>query len=260
MTLSGCFSVGRGVEGQLLGGVSLNLHSLRVSDVEVLWRPLLGRWAMLGVGAALLRRGVVQHDGGRAVAGGVVRSRHTSWYMSLCELADGGEAVGQLVGLEAVALHGEGGLGGAVARRQVRRRRSRKTSRVEQRLRLRASLRRLSVSRAGGRVLGGRLVPGGGAGGLGVMDGALVVGEGLSSVHGLLPRWTLSLTRVLRSRRTHRLRRSSRRQHPRSALQHRVNRLSVVVRRHGLDHLTVLQVGLGVRRRHQRRSCCRGCS
>ena len=48
---------------------------MRRSDVEVLGRPLLGRRAVLGVGAAaLLRRGVVQHDGLRAVSGGVMRS------------------------------------------------------------------------------------------------------------------------------------------------------------------------------------------
>lgn len=44
------------------------------SDVEVLWRPLLGWRAVLGVGAAALLRGVVQHDGWGGVAGGVVRS------------------------------------------------------------------------------------------------------------------------------------------------------------------------------------------
>lgn len=42
--------------------------------------------------------------------------------MSLSELADGGEAVGQsLVGGEAVSLHGVRGLRGAVALLQVRR-------------------------------------------------------------------------------------------------------------------------------------------
>lgn len=62
------------VEGQLLGVVSLDLNSLGVSDVEVLWSSLLGRRAVLGVGAAaLLRGGVVQHDG-RAVTSRVVRS------------------------------------------------------------------------------------------------------------------------------------------------------------------------------------------
>lgn len=67
-------SVCRVVEGQLLGVVSLDLNSLGVSDVEVLWSSLLGRRAVLGVGAAaLLRGGVVQHDG-RAVASRVVRS------------------------------------------------------------------------------------------------------------------------------------------------------------------------------------------
>lgn len=67
-------SVCRVVEGQLLGVVSLDLNSLGVSDVEVLWSSLLGRRAVLGVGAAaLLRGGVVQHDG-RAVTSRVVRS------------------------------------------------------------------------------------------------------------------------------------------------------------------------------------------
>lgn len=77
------------MEGQLLGGVSLDLDSLTGSDVEVLRRPLLGRRAVLGVGAAtLLRGGVVQHDRRGAVAGSVVRSRHAARYVSLCELAD----------------------------------------------------------------------------------------------------------------------------------------------------------------------------
>lgn len=54
------------------------------SDVEVLRRPLLGRRAVLGVGAAtLLRGGVVQHDRRGAVAGSVVRSRHAARYVSL---------------------------------------------------------------------------------------------------------------------------------------------------------------------------------
>ena len=49
------------------------------SDVEVLRGPLLGRGAMLGVGAAsLLRGGVVQHHGRGAVASGVVRSCNVS--------------------------------------------------------------------------------------------------------------------------------------------------------------------------------------
>lgn len=59
----------------------------------------------------------------------------------LCELADGGEAMGQrLVGGEAVPLHGVGGLWGAVARLQVRRGGSWQTSRVEHGLRLRTTL------------------------------------------------------------------------------------------------------------------------
>lgn len=47
-------------------------------------------------------------------------------------------------------------------------------------------------------------------------------------------------------------------QHPRTALQHGVHRLSRV-RRHGLDDLllAVLQVGLGVGQRHQGGSGCR---
>lgn len=130
----------------------------------------------------------------------------------LCELADGGEAMGQrLVGGEAVTLHGVGGLRGAVAWRQVRRRGSRQTSRVEHGLRLRTGLTRLrrrtrhvevhydlhlqtlmcrafnkcrhfylSVSWTGRRVLGWGLIPGGGAGGLRMMDGARVVRERLS--------------------------------------------------------------------------------
>lgn len=66
-------SVCRGVEGQLLGGVSLNLNSLWVSDVKVLWCSLLG--AVLGVGASTLLRGdVVQHDRWQAVTCRVVRS------------------------------------------------------------------------------------------------------------------------------------------------------------------------------------------
>ncbi|TNN45924.1 hypothetical protein EYF80_043873 [Liparis tanakae] len=121
----------------------------------------------------------------------------------LRELADGGEAVGQrLVPREAVALHAVGGLGGAVARRQAGRRRVLQTSRVEHGLRLRArraglratggsrgALGRarttrgangyLVVSRTGSRVLGRRLVPSGGAGGLRVVQRPRVVGEGL---------------------------------------------------------------------------------
>lgn len=58
--------------------------TLTGSYVEVLRRPLLGRWAMLGVGAAtLLRGGVVQHDRRGAVAGSVVRCRHGACYVSL---------------------------------------------------------------------------------------------------------------------------------------------------------------------------------
>lgn len=71
------------MEGKLLGGVSLNLHSLVVSDVEVLWCSLLG------VGAtALLRGDVVQHDRRQSMTCRVVRSRHASCDVSLCELAD----------------------------------------------------------------------------------------------------------------------------------------------------------------------------
>lgn len=56
-------SVCRRVKGELLGGVSLDLNGLGVSDVEVLWRSL---WR---VGAAgLLWGDIVQHDGGQAVA------------------------------------------------------------------------------------------------------------------------------------------------------------------------------------------------
>lgn len=241
-------SVCRRVEGELLGGVSLNLNSLGGSDVEVLRRPLLG------VGAAALLLGhVVQHDGRQAVTRRVVRTGHAACDVSLCELADGGEAVWQRVVCgEAVALHGVGGLGGVVSRRQVGGGGSRQTSRVEHGLRLRPGLTRLAVTRAGRRVLGRSLVPSGGAGGLRMMEGGRVVRERLS-VHGLLrPRLALGLTRVLGPWRTHRLGGGPGRQHPRPALQHRVNGLSVVVGGHGLDHLTVLQVGLGVRRGHQR--------
>lgn len=166
--------------------------------------------------------------------------------------------MGQLVGGEAVALHGVGGLRGAVARRQVRGRWSRQTGGVEHGLRLRTTLTRLSVSWTGRCVLGWGLIPSGSAGGLRMMDGARVVRERLS-VHSLLwPRRALSLARVLGARRTHGLRRGAGRQHPRSPLQHRVH-LSVVVGGHGLDHLPVLQVGLGVGRSHQRGSRRRGC-
>lgn len=248
-------SVCRRVEGQLLAVVSLHLNSLWGSDVEVLWCPLLGVGA-----AALLRGDVVQHDRRQSVSGRVVRARHASCHVSLCELADGGEAVGQrLVGGQAVALHGVGGLRGAVARRQGRGSGGRQSSGVEHGLRLRTGLTRLSVSWTGRGVLGWGLIPSRGAGGLRMVDGARVVRERLS-IQGLLwPRLALSLAGVLRAGRTHRLRRGPGRQHPRTPLQHRVNGLSVVVWGHGLDHLTVLQVGLGVRRRHQRGPCCRGC-
>lgn len=78
-------SVCRGMEGQLLGRVSLNLNSLGGPDVEVLRCSLLGWWAVWGVGATTLLRGaVVKHDGWVAVTTRVVRSCD----MSLCELAD----------------------------------------------------------------------------------------------------------------------------------------------------------------------------
>lgn len=100
-------SVSRRVEGQLLGRMSLDLNSWNTephgsvrrndrsevyrapcsahrrftlwwSDVEVLWRPLLGVGA-----AALLRRDVVQHDGRQAVTRWVVRTGHASRDVSL---------------------------------------------------------------------------------------------------------------------------------------------------------------------------------
>lgn len=76
-------SVCRRVKGKLLGGVSLNLNSLRVSDVEVLWGSLLGVGAI-----ALLRGDVVQHDGGKPMTCRVVGPRHAALHVSLCELAD----------------------------------------------------------------------------------------------------------------------------------------------------------------------------
>lgn len=84
-----------------------------------------------------------------------------------------------------------------------------------------------------------------------------VVGEGLG-IYGLL--LALSLAGVLGARRTHLLGGGTGGQHPGSPLEHRVHGLSVEVGGQGLDHLTVLQVGLGVRRGHQGGSRRRGCS
>lgn len=131
-------------------------------------------------------------------------------------------------------------------------------------LRLGARLGVLSGAR--GSVLGG-LVPGGGAGGLGLVDGSRVVGERLGGIDSLLgPLGPLALYRELGpSGGAHGLGVApGLTDHPAPALQHGVHLSGVGG--HGLYDLllavllgVVLQVGLGVGRGHQRGACSRGC-
>lgn len=197
-----------------------------------------------------------------------VGTSHGSLDVSLCDLPQRVGVRHSLVSVDAVALHGVGGLGGCVARGHVGGRGGLHGPRVVQGLGLGAPLRVLSWTR--GRVLGWGLVSSWGDGGLGLMALSRVVGKALGSVEALLlDLGVLSLGLELGcSRGAHGLgmRSPALADHPGPSLNHRVHRLSRVGG-HGLQDLllpvllgAVLQVGLGVWGGHQRGSGCRGSS
>lgn len=153
------------------GRVCLNLHRLRVTDVEVLVRSLLGPMlrVLLDRGGALLGRRRLQHHYlGVAVAPRVVGTRHGPLDMGLCKLSQRVRVGNALVAVDAVTLDLVRALGRRVTRGHVRRRGGRQRTRVVQGLGLGARLGILSGTR--GSMLRWGLVACWRAGGLGLMN------------------------------------------------------------------------------------------